>query len=113
MVRKISKILRTFCTIICTFLAIHMVFQQVLRFQRDEDISSISYRQFNSNPIDLYPTITFCFSRVQLFFVGCYTGIYLQHLLNEKFGIHNCKFEKILSGKNTVQKSLTSAKFCL
>ena len=72
---------------------------QVKRFNGNADVSTITYRRFNEHSIDLYPTITFCFSRVQVLLAGCNNGIYNQKLLSEKFSLNNCRFEQILSGK--------------
>ena len=87
-------------TLLCVFLAVYTVFQQVVKFQMNEDVSTISYRRFNEIPQDLYPTISFCFSRVQVLLSGCNNGIYDQEFLKKKFGINNCKFEQILRGKS-------------
>ena len=93
---RLSRLLYTLC---CTTLAVYMVSNQVKRFHGNADVSTITYRRFNERSIDLYPTITFCFNRVQVLLAGCNNGIYNQKLLSEKFVMHNCKFEQILSGK--------------
>ena len=98
---RLSRLVYTLC---CTTLAVYMVSNQIKRFNGDADVSTITYRRFNVHSIDLYPTITFCFSRVQVLLAGCNNGIYSQTLLSEKFLLNNCKFEQILSGKSYDQE---------
>ena len=98
---RLSRLLYTLC---CTTLAVDMVSNQIKLFHGNADVSTITYRRFNERSIDLYPTITFCFSRVQVLLTGCNNGIYSQTLLSEKFSMHNCKFEQILSGKSYDQE---------
>ena len=95
-----TKFLKVVFILGCIALAIYLALQQFIRFREDADVSSISFQLFNDQPKDLYPTVTFCFSRVQTLFLGCNKGIYHQEFLSERLGIDNCRFEQVLSGKN-------------
>ena len=50
------KIFQTFCIV----LVIYMVYQQILEYQKNEDSTSVSYRNFNQDERDLYPSYSIC-----------------------------------------------------
>ena len=44
----------------CIGLVIYMVYQQILEYQKNEDSTSVSYRNFNQDERDLYPSYSIC-----------------------------------------------------
>ena len=50
------KIFQLFCIV----LVIYMVYQQILEYQKNEDSSSVSYRNFNQDERDVYPSYSIC-----------------------------------------------------
>ena len=45
----------------CFAITLYMIYKQFKLFVDNEDSSSISYRKFNDEDTDLYPTFSFCF----------------------------------------------------
>ena len=50
------KIFQLFCII----LVVYMIYQQILEYQKNEDSTSVSYRSFNQDERDLYPSYSIC-----------------------------------------------------
>ena len=55
-----SKIFKRICQVVCHVLAIWMCLYLLIRYFENEDASKIQYRKFQTNPNDLYPTLTLC-----------------------------------------------------
>ena len=80
----------------CVILAIYMTVLQSFRFHSNEDVSIIIFREFNDEPLDQYPTTTFCIDK----FEPCnYGAFYDNEILNHSFGLNNCQFESFLKGE--------------
>ena len=50
---------------ICILLVILMSYQQLLQYLRNEDSSSVSFRQFNNDERDVYPSFSICMHSVK------------------------------------------------
>ena len=50
---------------ICIILVILMSYQQLLQYLRNEDSSSVSFRQFNNDERDVYPSFSICMHSVK------------------------------------------------
>ena len=50
---------------ICILLVILMSYQQLLQYLRNEDSSSVSFRKFNSDKRDVYPSFSICMHSVK------------------------------------------------
>ena len=50
------KIFQLFCVI----LVVYMIYQQIIEYQKNEDSTSVSYRSFNQDERDLYPSYSIC-----------------------------------------------------
>lgn len=48
--------------VICIMLACYMTIKETLRYIRNDDMSTISYKNFASSPKDTYPTFSICFT---------------------------------------------------
>ena len=60
---KMKKLFKVTFTVVCVSLALYTTVLQMLRLQLNEDVSSITFRQFNEDAKHQYPTITFCIVR--------------------------------------------------
>ena len=59
-----SNIFKIFCQVVCHVSAIAMGIVLLLRYFRNEDGSKIQYRNFHTNPDDLYPTLSLCINSI-------------------------------------------------
>ena len=74
-----------------------MTITEVLRYMENRDISAISYKQFNENPSDRYPTVSICFEG---------KGIYAPYstLISDALGINPIEYMQILQGAENISK---------
>ena len=101
MTSQATQLIKLIFRVACVTLALYMTILEAMRFQQNEDVSSITFKKLNQNPKDQYPTITFCLRTVELkklkyafegsgFFEDCYSGIYDKRMLNKELNItHN------------------------
>ena len=47
--------------IICFSVVFYLTIKEIVRYNTNDDSSSISYKKFNDSPKDKYPVITLCF----------------------------------------------------
>ena len=64
--------------LVCILLTAHMTAKEAIRFMKNEDTSTITYKQFNKAPRDTYPTFSICFTDEQ-FYSGNNGLIYRHH----------------------------------
>ena len=109
--RFIKKILLTTILVACICMAAYMTYLQFNYYFNNDDVASISYRHFNEEEKDEYPTITLCLSDMKengkifnqthaVFNTNSVTP-----LLYEKFlkGNQRIKFEKLNFDFSTIQ----------
>ena len=86
------KIPKTVCRLVCFLLAAYMVYKQASRHFRNNDASSISFKEFNKNPQDRYPTFTFCLKsrRSEMYY-------YFKNSL-KAYGIGHKEYDRLLEG---------------
>ena len=60
--KLLEKCLYRFCLVICISSAVYMTYLQFKYYLNNEDLASISYRKFNTEEKDEYPTISICLS---------------------------------------------------
>ena len=49
-------------TMLCIMLALHMTLKETLRYLKNEDISTVRYKEFNRSPRDTFPVFSICFT---------------------------------------------------
>ena len=81
----------------CITLVIYMTYKQFLEYQKNEDSSSVSYRNFNQDERDVYPSFSICLHSTK------------GSILKPKFSKHGRdeidKFHKMLIGRENLDKS--------
>ena len=82
-------------TIICVGLAVYMTAKETLRYFKNDDMSTISYKNFASSPQDTYPAFSFCLEK---------WARYFKKEISLTLSIESPDFEKILMGKEIVKK---------
>ena len=70
---------------------------QSIKFQRNEDISSVAVKRLSQNPEDKYPTLTFCFENYG-WQNACENGIFDKVVVENVLNLTYCQFLKILNG---------------
>ena len=81
----------------CVSLAVYMTILQAIRYQRNEDVSSLAVKQLNESLQDQYPTISFCFEAWKPD-IYCDNGIFDNLVLHEVLNLDYCHFIKMLTG---------------
>ena len=81
--------------IICFSVVFYLTIKEIVRYNTNDDSSSISYKKFNDSPKDKYPVITLCFYGRY----GQYRTIYKQKNI-EKSGLSVLQYREILIGKS-------------
>ena len=93
--QRMNKFAKIAFHLFCCFAASSMTIRVIIRCFKNEDISSINYRQFNHLPRDKYPTFSICLK-------GHHSprGIYDEHYLKKYYGMDGQKYGLLLSGQN-------------
>ena len=89
-----------FCVLLTTFMSVKLV----LRYHKNKDSSSFSYRTFHETPTDTYPVFTICFENSKNEIKG--PRIYNTNYLNG-YGLNGSEIENLLSGINLDKTKLS------
>ena len=49
-------------TTLCTIATIATVAWQILNYAKDDDVTFVEFKRFHDNEMDIYPSITLCFT---------------------------------------------------
>ena len=77
-----------------------MTFKETLRYYKNEDTSTIAYKQFNQSPKDTYPTFSVCFTDDQAGYD--YEGLihtFYKDKIQDTLGISFNEYTQILKGE--------------
>ena len=81
----------------CISLVVYMTYKQFLEYQKNEDSSSVSYRNFNQEERDVYPSFSICLHSTK--------GSILERKLDDHGRKGMDKFHKMLIGREELDKS--------
>ena len=83
----------------CFLMAVYMTVKQIIHFSQNNDLTVISYKQFNDRPKDVYPTFTICFRDF-----SDWGTLYNLTYVNETAAITPIEYLSILKGIEDDQK---------
>ena len=83
-----AKVIFTFG---CFVLALYYATTQVLRYLKNQDSSTITYKQFNEIPDNRYPTFSICLQGKEIYWKA-------EPLIFERFGVTSLQYVDYLKG---------------
>ena len=90
----------------CIILVVYSSYEQFIEYLKNEDSSSVSFRKFNQDERDIYPTYSICMHSSK----GAILKVKPNNFENDShLGID--KYHKMLIGKETLLKSVIDMDF--
>ena len=91
---------------VCIILVVYVIYEQIVEYLKNEDSSSVSFRRFNQDQRDLYPTYSICMHSIK----GAILKAQPKDFENEpQFGMDS--YHKVLIGKKKLQKNFKNINF--
>ena len=95
---RLVRHLKVTFVLICLLLTVYMTAKETIRYIKNEDSSTISYKQFNKHPHDTYPTFSICFTDDQPYERNFYSQ-YEPFINSNILGLYTNEYTEILQGK--------------